>query len=83
MEGLIVNTANDDYTRFEDRMQQPCFYAGPDETPVFEVWFWHRGINRWFVMSAQSDPAMVRHGVVYFHPNDIDGLKRTVKAMGG
>ena len=61
-----------------------------DGDPVFEVWFWHQGLQRWFVMATQADPLRVTAGVVYFMPTAVDKdpngdspLKSLIRSMGG
>lgn len=85
--GLIVNVADPRHDRLEERTQVPCFYVDEPSTlfpgktysvPVYEVWFWHRALKRWFVMSTQGDPAMQAQGVVYFRPNDTTALRRSI-----
>lgn len=80
--GLLVNVVDAKHDRYVDRDQVPCFYVD-DGTPVFEVWFWHCILKRWFCMSTVSDPKKIAQGVVYFWPGDIEGLKRTMEAMTG
>lgn len=67
--------------------QVPCFYVpdvrGHERVPVYEVWLWHRELKRWFCMSTRPDPALERHGVVYFWPGDVAGLYRQIRALGG
>ena len=85
MEGLILNATDPQYNRWVDRQQTPCFYA-PDNTgaewPVFEVWFWHSKVKRWFCMATVQDQDQIRHGVVYFWPGDVDGLRRSIQMIG-
>jgi hypothetical protein len=79
MEGLIVNTSNAAHNRWEDRDQQPCFYLD-DGTPVFEVWYWHKMLKRWFCMCPVYNQTLIDQGVVFFYPGDVAGLRT---AMGG
>lgn len=78
--GMIVNTADEQRDCWEDRDQVPCFYLD-DGTPIFEVWFWHRGLRRWFCMSTVPNDDMIAQGVVYFWPGDIVGLKSAMTAL--
>ena len=87
MFGWILNVQDPSHDQLVERDQLPCFYVkeprhGTD-IPVFEVWFWHREVKRWFCMATKQDPLMVQHGVVYFWPGDIEGLKRRIKLIGG
>jgi hypothetical protein len=52
-----------------------------DGTPVFEAWFWHRLLRRWFCMSTVHHPALIQQGVVFFQPGDLDGLKRSMHGL--
>jgi hypothetical protein len=83
MNGWIVNLwdpwLSAPQTRQEMRMQPPLFYL--DEDPVFEVWFWHSELNRWFVMSASYNATLQSQGVVYFCT--IDDLLHAVELLGG
>ena len=79
---MIVNVADASQDRWVDSTQTPCFYLG-DGTAVFEVWFWHRKISRWFVMTTADAQAFVKQGVVAFWPGDIAGLKKAIDASTG
>lgn len=50
-------------TREEARLQIPVFWLD-DGHPVYEVWFWHATVRRWFCMS-HAGPA-IHQGVGYF-----------------
>lgn len=63
----------------EVRRQPPLFYV--DDEPVYEVWFWHGELSRWFVMSTTYDAGLFRQGVVYF--DSVDSLKAWIRALGG
>jgi hypothetical protein len=88
--GWIINLVSDDPpTEQVIRSQQPCMHLENGQ-PVFEVWFWHQGLSRWFVMATQSDPARVQYGVVYFMPTAVDKdqngdspLKGLIRHLGG
>lgn len=74
MEGLILNYHDDRLppgspwrTRLETRRQPPVFELAPDSFPVYEVWFWHDELNRWFCMSRCYDADLARAGVVFFY----------------
>jgi hypothetical protein len=77
---LIVNVKDPQYDRWVDREQAPCFYTD-DGTAVFEVWFWHCLLQRWFCMSTVWPPEQVAAGVVFFWPGDIAGLRRTMLGL--
>ena len=79
MDGWVINISDPTRTQAADRAQVPCFYL-PDG-PVFEVWLWHRGINRWVVMSTEPDPAWAAQGVLSFLPGDVTGLRRMIAAI--
>jgi len=64
-----------DFFRIEERAQLPVFYLDTGEA-VFEVWFWHYPLRKWFCMSAWADPQMVAHGVIYFHPSEVPDVFR-------
>ncbi len=86
MFGWVINTEDREQNALVNREQQPCFYITNEhgnEEPIFEVWFWHRLMRRWFCMSTAQDPVMIKHGVVYFWPGDIAGLKRSIVSLGG
>jgi hypothetical protein len=81
-EGLIVNMNDPTWDRWEFRDQEPCFEI--DGEPVFEVWYWHEGLKRWFVMSHASDPVMMAQGVVYFRPSEVpEQLRERIAYMEG
>jgi len=72
MVGLILNVEDDRLapdspmrTREEDRQQPPVFLL-EDGYPVFEVWYWHADLGRWFVMTRTYRPELVEHGAVLF-----------------
>ena len=86
MRGWIINLHSEDpsATREEDHDQEPVIYLPETGEPVFEVWFWHSTIERWFVMSMNVDAEMMRQGVVYFHPDEIpDSLRAKMAGLGG
>lgn len=68
--GLVVNVADPQHDRWvtRDVMREPPVYRLKDGTPVFEVWFWHDRLRRWFVMSNVANQQMQQQGVVYFRP---------------
>ena len=66
-------------TRQEFRQQPPVFYLDADA--VFEVWFWHSELRRWFVMSKSYNLELQQQGVVYF--DTIADLIRAVELLGG
>lgn len=72
MRGLVLNFDNDrlpeDHplrTREEERSQLPAFHL-EDGYPIFEVWFWHDDLERWFVMSREVNARLASTGVIYF-----------------
>jgi len=67
-------------TRQVERKQPPLFFLRGTE-PVFEVWFWHIELGRWFVMSKTFDIALKAQGVVYFDTQA--DLESAVLALGG
>lgn len=71
-QGWIFNTSNDAHDRLvaRDVTRYPPAFRLDDGTPVFEVWFWHARVGRWFVMSNYSEPQMIEQGVIYFKPGD-------------
>jgi len=79
--GLIINVSNSAYDMWVERDQPPAFVL-EDGIPVFEVWFYHKTLHRWFVMSYIFDQRMIDQGVVYFRPGEIDSLKRQVYELG-
>ena len=80
-EGLIVNVEDSRQDRFEYRDQQECFTV--DGTPVWEVWFWHKTLRRWFVMTCKPDPRLMSQGVVCFTPGEVpDTLRARLQTMG-
>lgn len=85
MLGWVINVADQRRSVLVERQQTPCFYVqdGAEEVPVWEVWFWHRGISKWFVMSTVVDFNMVKAGVSYFWPGDIAALRSTIASQGG
>lgn len=81
MRGLVINPHCPDWPMDVERNQLPIFYLSTGE-PVFEVWFWHATLKRWFVMSTTRDLNMESQGVVYFHPRESpDGLRERVHAL--
>lgn len=79
--GWIVNLSRSDATQEVEREQAPVF-TFVDGEPCFEVWFWHRDLKRWFVMSRYHDPMLMSHGVVFFTPEEApDRLRARVKLM--
>lgn len=80
-QGLICNVADAAHDRMENRDQEPCFVLD-DGTPVFEVWFWHEQLKRWFCMSTVTDPRLIAQGVVFFAPADVpDGLREKMRYL--
>ena len=72
MIGLILNIEDDRLapdspirTREEDRHQIPVFVL-EDGYPVFEVWFWHADLARWFIMTRVYSEALAGAGAVLF-----------------
>jgi hypothetical protein len=81
MLGWIINLCSTADTREEIRQQPPVFYTEQGE-PVYEVWFWHSLLRRWFVMSTVRNEEMEAQGVVYFHPREVpDKLRERMRAM--
>jgi hypothetical protein len=83
MQGWIFNLdlREPAYNRIEERDQQPIFYNAETEA-VFEVWFFHRPLQRWFVMSAEANPQLEAQGVVFFHPSEVpEQLRARVHAL--
>lgn len=71
MEGLILNVHDDLLpadspwrTRWEERRQPAVFCI--DGVPVYEVWFWHTELRRWFCMSKSYNRQLAYQGVIYF-----------------
>lgn len=85
MLGWVINVADQRRSELVERQQTPCFYVkdGAQETPVWEVWFWHGGLQRWFVMSTVMDINMVKAGVSYFWPGDTAALRAAIVSQGG
>ena len=71
-QGWIFNTSDEAHDRLVERdtSRYPPAFRLDDGTPIFEVWFWHGRIGRWFVMSNYSDPQLVNQGVIYFQPGN-------------
>lgn len=87
MEGLVLNVHDDRLpdgspwrTRFEVRHQPPAFVLD-DGFPVYEVWFWHEELRRWFVMSRVYDARLAAAGVVFFY--GIEQLKAWISYLTG
>lgn len=70
--GLICNAADARWDRWEDRSHDPCFTL-KDGTPVFEVWFWHTQLLRWFCMTHNPDPCP--DNAIRFKPGDPTRLR--------
>jgi hypothetical protein len=49
--------------------------------PVFEVWFWHSELRRWFVLSRSFNTLLQAQGIVYFE--DPAQLVEKIRALGG
>lgn len=84
-EGLILNTSSKDHDQWvtRDVGAYPPAFRLDDGTPIFEVWFWHDTLRRWFVMSNYSDPRMTAQGVVYFRPGQHkQALGGAARALG-
>jgi hypothetical protein len=84
--GLIVNVHDDLLpadspwrTREESRFQPPLFHV--DDLPVYEVWFWHSELRRWFCMSKSYNVYLARSGVVYFDTKA--QLIERIRQLGG
>jgi len=86
VEGWIINLWDDSQTREVTREQPPVIYLPDGGEPVFEVWFWHAQVFRWFVMSRSFNVNYQRGGVIYFDPSR-DGwknrLREVVRSLGG
>ena len=80
MLGMILNVSDPDQTRDEVRHQEPIFTL-EDGYPVFEAWYWHPELGRWFVMAKAYDPRMASAGVVYF--STVEELKQQIRMLGG
>jgi len=79
--GLICNVADARWDRWEDRTQEPCFILD-DGIPVYEVWFWHTLLKRWFCMTNNPDPSLYAQGVVCFCPADVpDRLREQMLSL--
>ncbi len=79
--GWVINLDRSEETRQEVRAQPPVFFLDDGE-PVYEVWFWHPLLKRWFVMSLAPVLALEAQGVVYFHPNEVpEALRERVEAL--
>lgn len=79
--GLICNVVDERFDRWEDRQQEPCFHL-EDGTPVFEVWYWHKSLRRWFCMTQHPSPELIAQGVVCFRPAEVpDGLRERMTYM--
>jgi hypothetical protein len=75
--GWIVNLSRDDCTREVERDHEPVCVTDAGE-PVFEVWYWHAGTRRYFVLTrGPHDAFMIASGVIYFHPDDAPEVLRT------
>jgi hypothetical protein len=70
MKGWIINLYSLAETREVERFQAPVFFTAQGEA-VFEVWFWHALLERWFVMSTESDAELEQQGAVFFHPREV------------
>lgn len=87
MLGLILNVSDDllppgsPFRTHEERRHQPALFVLDDGFPVFEVWFWHERLERWFCMSHSYDLERHRQGVVYFRT--MDDLKAQLGALEG
>lgn len=77
---MILNVSDPAQTREEVRHHEPAFTLA-DGFPVFEAWFWHSDLNRWFVMSKAFDPRMAGAGVVYFAT--LEELRQKIRMLGG
>lgn len=51
----------------EVRHQTPVFVLEPEGCPVYEVWYWHDELRRWFVMSRVYNAQLAATGVVFFY----------------
>ncbi len=54
--GLVINLHDANEMREEDRIQEPVLHL-PDGSPVFEVWYWHEPMHRWFVLTKNHEDA--------------------------
>ena len=52
-----------------------------DGTLIYDVWYWHTLLRRWFCMSCYHNPQMIAQGVVYFWPYDEPGFPALRKKM--
>lgn len=53
-----------------------------DGYPVFEVWFWHHLLGRWFCMTNEPNPQLIAQGVVCFRPADVpDRLREQMQYL--
>jgi hypothetical protein len=78
VKGWVINISSPRETCEVDRAQLPIWFDS-DGDPVFEVWFWHRPLQLWFVMAAL--PGTVQ-GVVYFSPSELpDQLRERVRVL--
>ena len=68
--GWIINLSRPDENKEVERDQPPAITLD-DGDVVFEVWFWHSLLRRWFVMSYSPIPALVAQGVVFFAPDEV------------
>lgn len=79
--GLIINVSKPNHDTWVERNQPPALVL-EDGTPIFEVWFYHWTLHRWFVMSYIFDQSMIDQGVVYFRPGNIPALKQAMYELG-
>lgn len=79
--GWIVNL--DDTARTEQvlRAQLPIFYFDDGEA-CFEVWMFHKPLQRWFCMTALPHDPRAQY-VTFFSPHDVpDRLRQLMKELG-
>lgn len=80
--GWIINVSRADADHEVERNHEPAIVLD-DGTLVFEVWFWHQDLRRYFCMTkGPADARMIAQGVVYFHPDEVpDALRTRIEAM--
>lgn len=74
--GWIINVSREDGTHEVERDHAPAIVLD-DGSLVFEVWFWHQTLRRYFCMTGgPHDVSRIAQGVVYFHPTDVPNVLR-------
>lgn len=79
-QGWIVNLSTDECR--ETMRAGPAAVTLDDGSLVFEVWYWHQELRRWFVMAPAPDPNMRAQGVIYYHPDQVQRLPRVLVQLG-